>query len=90
MKLTKKAIDSFTHAGGWDVRWDDEVKGFGLRIYPSGRKSFIFRYTSRSRKKKTITIGPYGAFTLHKAREIAQRMRVEVCPSSYKMEHMAA
>jgi integrase len=78
MNLTKKAIDAFTHKGGWDVRWDDDVKGLGLRIYPSGRKSFIFRYTSRSQKKKTITIGPYGAFTLHKAREIAQRMRVEV------------
>ena len=78
MNLTKKAIDAFTHKGGWDVRWDDDVKGLGLRIYPSGRKSFIFRYTSRSRQKKTTTIGPYGAFTLHKAREIAQRMRVEV------------
>ncbi len=78
MKLTKRAIDSFTYDGGWDVRWDDDVKGLGLRVYPSGRKSFIFRYTSRSRKKKTITIGPYGAFTLHKARETAQRMRVEV------------
>lgn len=78
MKLTKKAIDLFTYNGGWDVRWDDEVKGLGLRIYPSGRKSFIFRYTSRSRKKKTITIGPYGAFTLYKARETAQAMRVDV------------
>ena len=78
MNLTKKAIDAFTPKGGWDVRWDNDVKGLGLRIYPSGRKSFIFRYTSRSRQKKTTTIGPYGAFTLHKAREIAQRMRVEV------------
>ncbi len=78
MKLTKRAIDSFTYDGGWDVRWDEEVKGLGLRIYPTGRKSFIFRYTSRGRRKKTITIGPYGAFTLYKAREIAQRMRVEV------------
>ena len=78
MKLTKRAIDSFTYDGGWDVRWDEEVKGLGLRIYPTGRKSFIFRYTSRGRRKKTITIGPYGAFTLYKAREIAQRMLVEV------------
>jgi hypothetical protein len=78
MKLTKKAIDTFSYAGGWDVRWDEEVRGLGLRLYPSGRKSFIFRYTSRSKKKKTITIGPFGPFTLHKAREIAQHMRVDV------------
>ena len=32
MNLTKKAIDAFTNKGGWDVRWDDDVKGLGLRI----------------------------------------------------------
>jgi hypothetical protein len=57
MNLTKKAIDAFTNKGGWDVRWDDDVKGLGLRIYPSGRKTFIFRYTSRSRHLILLSSG---------------------------------
>ena len=78
MRLTKRAIDGFTYRGGWDVRWDDEVKGFGLRIYPSGIKSFTLRYAKRGGTKGTIVLGRYGELTLHEAREKARKIKVEV------------
>jgi len=48
-KLTKSSIDRAIYEGNehdntWDVRWDSAVPGFGLRIYPTGRKAFILRY----------------------------------------------
>ena len=43
-KLTKRSIDAFRYGGGWDVRWDYEIPGFGVRVYPSGKKSFVLSY----------------------------------------------
>ncbi len=45
INLTKRAVDSAKAITGGDVYlFDDEVKGFGLRVKPSGIKSFIFSY----------------------------------------------
>ena len=63
-KLTKRAIDGFKHAGGWDVRWDTDVPGFGVRIYPTGKKAFVLSYRVQGRKRLmvlgtgTTTAGP--------------------------------
>ena len=76
-KLTKRAIDGFKYAGGWDVRWDSEVPGFGLRIYPSGKKAFVLSYRAQGRKH-LIVLGRYGAdLTLDQARDKARKFRVE-------------
>ena len=41
-RLTKQKIDKFTYAGGWDVRWDSDVTGLGVRLYPTGKKIICF------------------------------------------------
>ena len=78
MKLTKRAIDSFRYNGGWDVRWDDAVPGFGIRIYPTGKKAFVLSYRHQGRKRLMV-LGRYGAdFTLDQARKKASASRVQV------------
>ena len=75
-KLTKRSIDAFRHGDGWDVRWDDEIPGFGVRIYPSGKKSFVLSYRNARRKKRLLVLGRYGAdLTLDQARTRAVRER---------------
>ncbi len=75
--LTKRAIDGFKYAGGWDVRWDSEVPGFGLRIYPSGKKAFVLSYRAQGRKRLMV-LGRYGAdLTLTQARDKARKERVQ-------------
>ena len=54
MKLTKRLIDAFKYEGGWDVRWDDEVPGLGVRIYPSGKKAFVLSYRVDKRKRLMV------------------------------------
>lgn len=52
LQLNKRAIDQATYQGpGGCYFWDSEVRGFGLRIYPSGRKSFIITYSRKGRQR---------------------------------------
>jgi hypothetical protein len=61
MKLTKKIIDSALYTGNTEkdercVLWDDELSGFGLRIYPTRKKSFVLSYRQNGRKRMiTVT-----------------------------------
>ncbi len=76
-KLTKKKIDSFVYRGGWDVRWDSELSGFGVRLYASGKKSFVYSYRFEGRKK-LIALGSIHKITLDEARNIARIKAVQV------------
>ncbi len=68
VRLNKRTIDAAGYKGqGADYRWDSEISGFGLRVYPSGRKSFVVTYRVRG-KQRFLTIGRYGEMTLDQAR----------------------
>jgi integrase len=62
------------YAGGWDVRWDTDVTGLGLRVYPSGKKSFVVSYRTKGagRRKHLMVLGPSGVLTLKQARDMAK------------------
>ncbi len=80
MALTKRQIDSFRYAGsGKDIRWDDQPSGFGVRIYPSGKKSFVIQYRKPGqRNSRFTTVGQYGTLTLDQARKKARSFLVAV------------
>jgi len=40
-KLTKTEIDKAQPGDARYTLWDDEVRGFGVRVFPSGQKSFV-------------------------------------------------
>ena len=75
IKLTNKAIRAWTYRGGWDVRWDQAVTGLGLRIYPSGKKSFVLSYRSGGRKRLMV-LGTFGVVTIDEARRQASKKLV--------------
>jgi len=81
MKLTKTVCDKATYQGkgkkGFYALWDGQLRGFGLRITPSGTKTF-FVYYRVGRRQRTITIGRYGVLTVDQARKRAQEILVEV------------
>lgn len=60
-----------------DVRWDNQLPGFGIRIYPTDRKAFILSYRSNGRKR-FLTLGSYGVLTLEQARDNARSLLGEV------------
>jgi integrase len=55
--------------------WDDEIRGFGLRINATGAKTFVFQARTRGARPRRIVIGPYPALSLTAARAIAAGMR---------------
>src|SRR4051812_40771721 len=74
MKLTKSVIDGTRYEfneGKRQVVWDSELQGFGLRVYPSGKKSFVLSYRNLGRKH-LMSLGHYGVMTLDQARKEAR------------------
>jgi integrase len=76
-KLNKRTIDSLASADQPYTLWDLEIPGFGIRVMPTGRKSFVLKFVV-SGQQRWLTIGRYGDLTLEEARKIAQAKRGDV------------
>src|SRR5262249_39299682 len=57
------------------TKWDDKVRGLGLRTYGSGMQTYVFRYRNLDGVEHTIKIGRKGEETLLSARERAKEFR---------------
>ncbi len=49
--------------------WCDGCPGFGLRVMPTGKKSFVFKYMN-GRTSRWITIGRYPELSIRQARRV--------------------
>ncbi len=88
MKLTKRLIDGIGYQGmdgNRDVRWDDGIPGFGVRVYPNGKKSFVLSYRVNGRKRLMV-LGAFGALTLDQARKLVRRYLVSVIDGADPLE----
>src|SRR3954447_18547206 len=75
MNLTKRAVEQLTYAkrdDAADYRWDDKLKGFGVRVYPSGRKTFLITYRNAQGTKRFLSLGDFGRLTVEQARGLAK------------------
>ncbi|MDA4848624.1 tyrosine-type recombinase/integrase [Hoeflea poritis] len=75
-KLTKRVVDALKPETSDIVHWDDELAGFGIRVRPSGRKSYIVKCRCRGRQIK-MTIGTHGPITVEQARTNARTIIAE-------------
>ena len=74
MNLNKSNIDNLpTPSTGYVIHWDENLKGFGLRVTATGIKAFIFQNRING-KDKRITIGRYGELTAEQARKEAKKL----------------
>src|SRR6188472_3184269 len=73
--LTKRRIDTARRAVSREIRlWDDDPRGFGLRIKRTGVATFFVQYASPASGRKTrYTLGQYGRLTLEEARKEARK-----------------
>lgn len=75
MHLTKRTIESLEYRGPEprkDIRWDEQLPNFGVRVYPSGRKTFVIGYRHHGRHR-LMSLGTLGVLTLEIARDRARR-----------------
>jgi integrase len=81
MNITERNVKSLDYSkqdNKADLRFDDTLKGFGVRVYPSGRKSFIVAYRNSAGRKRRMTLGDHGSLTVKQARDMAQDVRAQV------------
>lgn len=80
-KLTKRAVDGAGPQATRYVLWDAEVPGFGLRVTPAGKKTYVLKYRvggGRSGRVRWAVIGGHGAVTPDMARGVARAWAAEV------------
>ena len=73
-RLRKRDIEAARAVFGKTLRlWDDDPRGFGVYVKPSGVKAFFVQYRSpTTAKKRRYTIAQYGNLTLDQARDEAK------------------
>ncbi|MFG1348611.1 tyrosine-type recombinase/integrase [Xanthobacter autotrophicus] len=72
-RLTKRIVDAAAPSKAQVFIWDSEVKGFGLRVTPSGGKAYILQYRTAEGQTRRLTIGKHGSpWTTDDAREKAK------------------
>jgi integrase len=76
--LTKTVVDAAKAAGKRFHLWDSELIGFGLRIEPTGVKTFIAKYRAngggRTAPQRVVTIARFGTLTADQARKQAKKI----------------
>ena len=59
-RITKRVVDQTVAADGEHFVWDADLVGFGLRVRPSGAKSYVVKYragTGRAAPTRRVTLG---------------------------------
>lgn len=82
MKLTKRTVDALEPRSKPYVVYDDDLKGFGLKVFPSGVMSWIIEYRpgagGRRTNKKRMTIGSLDKLDPGQARDFAKTRLADV------------
>ena len=74
-KLTKKFVESIVpHEKEELLIWDTELKGFGIRVFPTGRKTYFIQYRNQSQNTRRKKIGVHGVLSTEQAREEAKKL----------------
>ncbi|KRE20860.1 hypothetical protein ASE66_08520 [Bosea sp. Root483D1] len=98
IKLTKRALDGIAPGGKTAFWFDVELKGFGLKVMPSGVMTWIVEYRpgagGRGVSKRRMTLGKSNTLTPDEARAIAKdvlaRVHAGEDPAALKVEAKAA
>lgn len=75
-RISKTSVDAFHPREAEALLWDDKIAGFGLKVMPSGAKTYLFQFRlgGRAGRTRRVTIGKHGALTPESARKEASRL----------------
>jgi integrase len=72
-KLTKTIVEGLTPESAPYFVWDDQVIGFGVRVMPSGARTYQVQYRKAGRTRRS-SIGRHGVITAEQARTRAREL----------------
>ena len=78
-KITKRVVDALAPSPDRDVFvWDSELRGFGVRVKPSGAASYLIQYRNAHGQTRRLAIGKVGTLTPDEARGLARQRLADV------------
>ncbi len=77
-KVTKRLVEGTKPAARDILKWDSELRGFGVRVKPSGIRSYLVQYRNHHGRSRRLTIGRHGRLTAEEARAEARKLLADV------------
>ncbi|SFS22254.1 site-specific integrase [Yoonia litorea] len=87
-KLTKRTIDSLQAESKDFFVWDSQIAGFGVRVMPSGAKTYQAQYRAGGRTRR-VSLGRHGKITVDEARRLAKDVMGSVAMGENPAEEIA-
>ncbi|MDE2913471.1 MAG: Arm DNA-binding domain-containing protein, partial [Paracoccaceae bacterium] len=69
-RIPERTVDAPPVDGKDALYWDPDLKGFGVRVYPTGSKVFVVQSRPLG-KLKRVALGPHGLISVEQARRKA-------------------
>ena len=70
LTISKRTVDLLSVEGKDAVFWDHDLPGFGIRVYPTGRKVYVVQSRGPGGPKR-VTLGRHGELAADQARRKA-------------------
>lgn len=80
-RITKRTVEALEARDQDYLVWDRDMRGFGVRIYPSGKRIYLVQYRT-ARRTRRVTIGQHGVLTADEARKMARQYLGDVARGS--------
>lgn len=77
-RITKRLVEGIKPADRDLLQWDSELRGFGVRVKPSGVRSYLVQYRNQHGRSRRLTIGTHGRLTAEEARTEARKLLADV------------
>lgn len=77
-KLTIRTIDAIKPEARERFIWDGDLRGFGLRVLPTGIKTFLIQYRTGASRQRRMVLGRYGVLSPEAARRDAREALTQV------------
>ena len=87
-KLTKRAVDALQPQATDFFVWDSQIAGFGVRVMPSGAKSYQAQYRKGGRTRR-VALGRHGKITVEEARKLAKDVMGQVAMGENPAEEIS-
>jgi integrase len=87
-KLNKRAIDALKSEAKDYFVWDSQIAGFGVRVMPSGTKTYQAQYRMGGRTRR-VSLGAHGKITVDEARRLAKDVMGQVAMGENPAEEIA-
>ncbi|MFV1564266.1 MULTISPECIES: Arm DNA-binding domain-containing protein, partial [unclassified Phaeobacter] len=87
-KLTKRTVEALMPEAKDYFLWDGQIAGFGVRVMPSGAKTYQAQYRKGGRTRR-VSVGRHGKITVEEARKLAKEIMGQVAKGENPAEEIS-